>query len=187
MYARVSTPRDRSRNATHRPPHRPSRLPRRRRSRDGQEVQSITVCGVDGCATSNDAELMSGMIDIGPPTSAPKAPAPFYRLTAGLAALPSAQLPGFPTADANVTPPRPAPSVTSSNVPPIVPVVAGRDALRADRTAGAPARGQGPPIEGPSLCGIAARARPPGSEGRAPHPRRQQLLGAGSLLNRAAM
>ena len=28
-----------------------------------KEVQSITVCGVDGCATSHDAELMSGMID----------------------------------------------------------------------------------------------------------------------------
>lgn len=135
-----------------------------------KEVQSIKVCGVDGCATSKDAELMSGMIDIGPPTSAPKAPAPFYRLTmaigdgdevfgriqsswvpsagrmlaedgnwlavrpvvgrglhrvtAGLAALPSAQLQGFPTADANVTPPRPAPPVTSSSGPPIVPVVA---------------------------------------------------------------
>lgn len=113
---------------------------------------------------------MSGMIDIGPPTSAPRAPAPFYRLTmavgaadevvgriqsswvpsaerilaedgsrlavrpevrralhrltAGLAALPAAELPGFPTADADVTPPRPTPPVTSSSDPPIVRVAA---------------------------------------------------------------
>ena len=135
-----------------------------------KEIQSVTVCGAGGCSTSKDPALMSGMIDVGPPTSAPKAPAPFYRLTmaigdghevfgrvqsswvpsagrllaedgnwlavrpvvgrglvrlaADLAALPAAELPGFPTADANVTPPRPAPPVASSSGPPIVPVVA---------------------------------------------------------------
>ncbi len=135
-----------------------------------KEIQSVTVCGAGGCSTSKDPSLMSGMIDVGPPTSAPKAPAPFYRLTmaigdghevfgrvqsswvpsagrmlaedgnwlavrpvvgrrldrlaAGLAALPAAQLQGFPTADADVASPRPAPAVTSSDGPPIVPLVA---------------------------------------------------------------
>lgn len=135
-----------------------------------KEVQSVTVCGVGDCTTSKNAGLMRGMIDIGPPTSAPKAPAPFYRLTMaigdgrevfehftsswvpsagrllaedgnwlavrpevrrgldsltrGLAALPAAQLPGFPTADADVTPPRRAPAATSDTNLPIVPLVA---------------------------------------------------------------
>jgi hypothetical protein len=135
-----------------------------------KEVQSVTACGVGDCATSKNAGLMRGMIDIGPPTSAPRAPAPFYRLTIaigdghevfehfrsswvpsagrllaedgnwlavrpevrrglhrltrGLVALPSAQLPGFPTADTNVPPPRPAPVVTSHNNLPVVPLVA---------------------------------------------------------------
>ena len=46
-----------------------------------KEIQSVTVCGADSCQTSKDPQLMSGMIDVGPPTSAPKAPAPFYRVT----------------------------------------------------------------------------------------------------------
>jgi hypothetical protein len=135
-----------------------------------KEVQSVTVCGAGGCATSKDRDLMSGMIDFGPPTSPPKGPAPFYRvtmavgdgheifgrvrsswvpsagrllaedgswlavspevgqglqrLTHGLAALPAAQLPGFPAAGASVTPPRPAQSVTSGGDVPIVPIAA---------------------------------------------------------------
>lgn len=44
-------------------------------------MQSVTVCGAGGCETSDDPGLMSVMIDVGPPTSAPEAPAPFYRLT----------------------------------------------------------------------------------------------------------
>jgi hypothetical protein len=46
-----------------------------------KEVQSVTACGAGDCATSKVAGLMRGMTDIGPPTSAPEAPAPFYRLT----------------------------------------------------------------------------------------------------------
>ncbi len=46
-----------------------------------KEVQSVTACGVGECASSKAPGLMRGMIDIGPPTSAPEAPAPFYRLT----------------------------------------------------------------------------------------------------------
>lgn len=43
-----------------------------------------------------------------------------HRLTQGLAALPAAQLPGFPTADTGVTSPRP----TSGSDLPVVPLVA---------------------------------------------------------------
>jgi hypothetical protein len=46
-----------------------------------KEVQSVTACGAGDCATSKAGGLMRAMTDIGPPTSAPKAPAPFYRLT----------------------------------------------------------------------------------------------------------
>lgn len=46
-----------------------------------KEVQSVTACGAGDCTTSKAAGLMRAMTDIGPPTSAPKAPAPFYRLT----------------------------------------------------------------------------------------------------------
>jgi hypothetical protein len=135
-----------------------------------KEVQSVTACGVGDCATSKAASLMRGMIDIGLPTSAPDAPAPFYRLTIaigdghetfehfksswvpstgrllaedgnwlavrpevrrgldrltrGLAALPAAQLPGFPDPGADVTPPRAAAAVTSDSDLPVVPLVA---------------------------------------------------------------
>jgi hypothetical protein len=135
-----------------------------------KEVQSVTACGVGDCATSKDAGLMRGMIEIGSPTSAPEAPAPFYRLTMaigdgeqtfehfksswvpsagrllaedgswiavspevrrgldrltrGLAPLPSAKLPGVPTANADVAPPRPAPTVASDSGLPVVPLLA---------------------------------------------------------------
>ena len=135
-----------------------------------KEVVSVTVCGVGDCTTSKNADLISRMTDIGPPTTAPKAPVPFYRvtmaigdgdevfgrvrsswapsagrmlaedgnwlavrpdvgralhrLTRGLAALPAAQLPGFPAADADVTPPRPAAPVSSESDLPVVPLVA---------------------------------------------------------------
>ena len=46
-----------------------------------KEVQSVKACGVGDCETSKAAGLMRGMTDIGPPTSAPQGPAPFYRLT----------------------------------------------------------------------------------------------------------
>ena len=46
-----------------------------------KEVQSVRACGVGDCETSKAAGLMRGMTDFGPPTSAPQAPAPFYRLT----------------------------------------------------------------------------------------------------------
>lgn len=46
-----------------------------------KEVQSVKACGVGDCETSKAAGLMRGMTDFGPPTSAPQAPAPFYRLT----------------------------------------------------------------------------------------------------------
>jgi hypothetical protein len=46
-----------------------------------KEVMSVTACGDGDCTTSKAAGLMRGMTDIGPPASAPKAPAPFYRLT----------------------------------------------------------------------------------------------------------
>jgi hypothetical protein len=49
-----------------------------------KEVVSVTVCGVGDCATSKNADLMSGMIDIGPPTTGPKAPVPFYRVTTAI-------------------------------------------------------------------------------------------------------
>jgi hypothetical protein len=44
-------------------------------------VQSVTACGVGDCASSKAAGLLRGMMDIGSPTSALEAPAPFYRLT----------------------------------------------------------------------------------------------------------
>jgi hypothetical protein len=135
-----------------------------------KEVQSVKACGVGDCETSKAAGLMRGMTDVGPPTSAPQAPAPFYRLTMaigdgnetfghfkswwvpaagvllgedgtwmaarpevrrgldrltrGLAALPSARLPGFPAPDTDVSPPRPAAAVTSDSGLPVVPLVA---------------------------------------------------------------
>ena len=131
-----------------------------------KEVRSVTACGVGDCASSKAAGLTRGMMDIGLPTSAPEAPAPFYRLTVaigdahqtferfesswvpsagrllaedgswlavrpevrrgldrltrGLAALPSARLPGFPAADT----PRPVAAVRSDSDLPVVPVVA---------------------------------------------------------------
>jgi hypothetical protein len=134
-----------------------------------KEVQFVTACGVGDCASSKAAGLMRGMIDIGLPTSAPEAPAPFYRLTIaigdgretfehfksswvpsagrllaedgnwlavrpevrrgldrltrGLAALPAAKLPGFPAPDADVSPPRPAATVTSDGDLPVVPLL----------------------------------------------------------------
>jgi hypothetical protein len=45
-----------------------------------KEIQSVTACGAGDCATSKNAGLLAAMIDVGPPTDAPKAPAPFYRL-----------------------------------------------------------------------------------------------------------
>jgi hypothetical protein len=175
-----------------------------------KEVQSVTVCGVGDCAMSKDPQLTSGMIDVGPPTSRPKAPAPFYRvtmaigdghevfgrtqsswvpsagrmlaedgrwlavrpavgrglhrLTAGLAALPAAELPGFPTAPADVALPRPATRVTSSGEPPMVALVA----------------------VGLLLAAVAASATFRVRRSRSAS-RRQQLLGADSFLNRSAM
>ena len=131
---------------------------------NAKEIQSVTACGVGGdCPTTLDTVFRRRMLDPGPPAGAPKAPAPFYRLTmaigdgdkifgrirtswvpsagrllaedgrwlavkpnvgldlqrltAGLAALPAAQLPGFPTPVADVAPDRPAPRVTSDARP----------------------------------------------------------------------
>ena len=117
-----------------------------------KELQSVTACGIGDCTTSHAAGLLRAMTDVGPPTGAPRRPAPFYRLTVkvgeggkafgrykswwvpsatrllgedgtwmavrpevrrgldrltrGLATLPAARLPGFPTAAADAVAPR---------------------------------------------------------------------------------
>jgi hypothetical protein len=46
-----------------------------------KEVQSVTACGAGDCTTSKDSGLTTAIIDVGPPTATPRAPAPFYRLS----------------------------------------------------------------------------------------------------------
>jgi hypothetical protein len=44
-------------------------------------ITKATVCGASGCKTVTDKAALAGIEDGGPPTTPPKAAAPFYRVT----------------------------------------------------------------------------------------------------------